>query len=353
MITQYRIYDRYDLSYIDGGIVKDYVVDMDYLTNNTSTVTLTEQCYGNKGDILVCMQGLNKLFMGVITAVDNTKKTISIKHMKELFNDNIINIFKFTNLLDYKFNAIQGLHDILKASFLDIDDPKRRLPLILKARDNDEISVYSDDSSTINLLDFIAKMFDNHNIYLDFDIDFLENKIVCNIIKNTRFGVVIKDNLLLSEPTFDKNELPSTNKAIVYDNETGTIKGTFYLLTDNTITTDSSNKNRLLPAQTKYLEFSNDKGYTALELAKAELAGNIFNHCVQYKLSKEQNLVKPLDFNIGDKVKIIYSEREYDSIFTGLKFNSTDPYYTCFFGKTRIDFTDRLKQYLEKKYRKK
>jgi len=90
-----------------------------------------------------------------------------------------------------------------------------------------------------------------------------------------------------------------------------------------------------------------------LELATSELQGNIFSHCIQIKLSKEQNLVKPLQFNYGDRVQIIYREREYDSIFTGLKFNKSDPYYTCLFGKTRIDYTDRLKQYIEKRYRKK
>jgi len=90
-----------------------------------------------------------------------------------------------------------------------------------------------------------------------------------------------------------------------------------------------------------------------LEAAASELSGNIFDHCIQIKLSKEQKLVNPFAFNYGDKVKIIYKEREYDSIFTGLKYNNSSPYYTCLFGKTRIDFTDRLKQYIDKKYRKK
>ena len=48
-----------------------------------------------------------------------------------------------------------------------------------------------------------------------------------------------------------------------------------------------------------------------------------------------------------------YKDREYESIFTGLKYTMYDPYYTCVFGKTRIDFTDRMKIYNDKRYRRK
>jgi hypothetical protein len=90
-----------------------------------------------------------------------------------------------------------------------------------------------------------------------------------------------------------------------------------------------------------------------LDVANSELQGNIYNHCILIKLSREQNLVKPFDFKLGDRVKIIYEGREYDSIFTGLKFKKGSPYVTCIFGKTRIDFSDRLKQYINKEFRKK
>ena len=63
---------------------------------------------------------------------------------------------------------------------------------------------------------------------------------------------MIKDNIKLSVPTFDKNELPNYNKVVIYNKDTGAILGTYYLLTNNTITTSSNNANRLLPVQTKY-----------------------------------------------------------------------------------------------------
>ena len=349
----YRIYDRQTLEYADSGVIRDYNIDFDYLSNNSSSIILTEQTVGKKGDIIVGLSGVNKTFIGCVTAVDNTKLTISFKHMKELFSDTVLNVFKYTGSAGYKFEAVSVTALILRLAFIETDDIKKRLPLQIETRGTAPDAVWTDDGDTINISDFIQWIFDSHNIYLDFDIDFTLNKIICRIIKNTAGGYVIKDNIKLSEPAFDKNELPNYNKAIVYNKDSGVILGTFYLLADNTVTATAEDEKRLLPVQTKYISFEEGKGYSPQEVAASELCGNIYNHCIQIKLSKEQSLVKPLAFNYGDSVKIIYNGREYDSIFTGLKYNKTDPYYTCYFGKTRIDFTDRLKQYIEKRYRKK
>jgi len=352
MVEQYRVYDRQTLGYIDGGVIRDYKIDADYMSNNASTVTLVDETLAKKGDIVVGISGVDKTFIGAITAVDNTKKTISYKHMKDLFSDTVLNIFKYTSTVGFRFELVGTMELLLNLAFVTIDDARRRLPLVFEQRGTANNAVWTDDGDTINIGDFIAWAFDHHNVYLDFDLDFISNKIVCRIIRNTTTGVVIKDNIALSDPAFDKNELPNHNKAIVYNPDTGAILGTFYLLTNNTVTTSATNANRLFPVQTKYIKFDPSKGYTATQVATSELSGNIYNHCIQYKLSKEQRLVNPFSFNYGDGVKIVYEGREYDSIFTGLKYTKGDPYITCLFGKTRIDFTDRLKQYIEKRYRK-
>jgi hypothetical protein len=108
---------------------------------------------------------------------------------------------------------------------------------------------------------------------------------------------------------------------------------------------------------TKYIEWDQldaiREGYTMHDLARSELGGNIYNHCIKYKLAKTQTMVRVNEFRPGDRIKIIYENREYDSIFTGLKFKMKDPFYTCLFGKTRIDFTDRMKLYNDRKFERK
>jgi len=352
-MEQYRVYDRQSLNYVDGGIIRDYTIDADYLSNNASTVTLTEQTAANKGDIIVGISGIDKTFIGVISAVDNTKLQISFKHPKELLYDTVLNPFKYTGTIGYKFEIISAMETIINLAFVQTDDDKKKIPLLIEKRGTASGAVWTDDGDTINISDFIQWAFDNHNVYLDFDIDFKENKIVCRIIKNSFAGYVIKDNIKLSTPTFDKNELPNYNKAVVYNKDTGVIVGTYYLLSNNTVTANSNDSRRLLPVQTKYIAYETGKGYTPQEVADSELKGNIYNHCIQYKLNKQQRLVDPFAFNYGDGVKIVYDGREYDSIFTGLKYTKDAPYITCLFGKTRVDFTDRLKQYIDKRYRKK
>ena len=143
----------------------------------------------------------------------------------------------------------------------------------IRVRQKGRRAVWTDDGDTLNIADFIQWAFNNHNVYLDFDIDFTTDKLVCRIIKNTAAAWVIKDNIKLSTPTFDKNELPNYNKAMVYNKETGAILGTYYLLANNTVTTSAGDTARLLPVQTKYIGFDADKGQLDLVVqAKHEQA---------------------------------------------------------------------------------
>ncbi len=356
-MVHYRIYARNDLKYIDGGVVKDYSIDYDIISNNTSTASIIGTSAGFKGDIIALIDGSSLVELGVVTSIDNTEQKISFKHMKELFNDSVINVFKYTDLLNCKFDGVQGLKILLNYAFIDTDDPQKKLPLEIRTFGSDNSCVYTEDDDTIGISDFIDWLFDTYNIYLNFSINFFTNKIVCTIAKNTTEGYVIKDNIRLSKPEFDNNDMPTYNKVIFYDENTGAIKGTYYLLQNNTISTNASDETRILPAQTKYVSWNEvdaiKEGYTMVEKAKSELCGNIYNHCILYKLAKKQTMVKCKNFNYGDKVTIIYEDREYKSIFTGLKYNMREPYYTCVFGKTRIDFTDRMKIYNDRRYKKK
>lgn len=356
-MVHYRIYARNTLEYIDGGVVKDYSIDYDIISNNTSTATIINISQGFKGDIVALIDGNDLVELGVITSIDNTEHKISFKQMKELFNDTVINVFKYTNLLNRKFEAIQGLKTILTFAFIDTTDSQKKLPLEIKTFGSELSCVYSDDSDTINISDFIDWLFDTYNIYLEFAIDFVNDRIICTISKNATEGYVIKDNIKLSKPEFDSNEMPTYNKVVFYNADTGTEQGTYYLLENNELTTDATDSKRILPTQTKYCSWDEvdaiKEGYTMEEQAQSELCGNIYNHCILYKLAKNQKMVKCKSFRPGDKVTIVYEDREYKSVFTGLKYTMKDPYYTCVFGKTRIDFTDRMKIYNDRRYRRK
>ena len=353
-MTRYKIYDRLTLELRDSGVVRDYNIDLDYLTNNNSTMKLVDESRGFKGDILAISEGVSLIVLGVITAVDNTELRIQFKHMKELFNDDILNVFKWTGLLDRKFDAVQGLRVLIEYGFINTPDSLRRLPLTIRTFGQNLAAVWTDDSDTIDLLEFIDWAFDHYNVYLAFDIDFANKRIVVDIIKNDTEGLMLKDNIKLSKPEFDSNELPRENRALLFNKYTGVIANSFFLLQNNTLTTNQAHALRLYPVSTRYVEWDEidaiREGYTQEELAFSEIGGQIYNHHVQVRLAKKQTMVPARRFNYGDQVKIIYEGRSYDTIFTGIKFRKDDPFYICIFGKARIDFTDRMKIFNQRQY---
>ena len=356
-MTHYKIYDRQTLKLVDSGIVKSYDIDYDYMVNNGSSLCITKESRGHKGDLLAIAENSDLIVIGCITAIDNGDLKISFKHPKELFNDSVLNVFYFTQLLNKKFEAVSALRTILNLAFVTAADPRRRLPLDIRTQGSYSGAVWVDDSPSINLVDFIDFLFDHYNIYLDFTLDFIEDKIICTIIHNTNSGKVLKDNIKLSKPELDNNELPSENVAVLFNKGTGVIRQTFFLLQNNTLSTNANAHNRILPPAARYVEWDEvdaiRNGYTMEELAFSEIGGQIYNHHIIYKLAKRQTMVTPHHFNIGDQVSIIYDDgRTYDSIYTGVRFKMNDPFYTCIFGKTRVDFTDRMKIHNNRRFEK-
>ena len=358
----YKIYDRLTLALADAALVRDFDVDFDYVANNTSTIRTTRESKGHKGDLIALLEGATLVALGVVTAIDNTDMRISFKHPKELFNDNVLNVFHWTNVglpaeLNKGFEAVQGLRTILEFGFVNTADPERRLPLEIRTFGAHAGAVWADDAACLNVVDFIDFLFDHYNIRVDFELDFINDRIVCTIARNTTSGLVLKDNIRLSKPEMDNNELPRENRAALFDKNTGRIVQMFYLLQNNDITTNVNAANRVLPPATRFIEWDQveaiREGYTMMDLARSEIGGNIYNHCIKYQLSKTQNMVQPNHFRIGDQITIIYEGRSYDSIFTGLKFKMRDRFITCLFGKTRIDFTDRMKIHNNRRFAKK
>jgi len=356
-MTRFKIYDRLTLELRDSGVVRDYNIDFDYIANNNSTMRLVEESSGFKGDILAISEGVSLIVLGVITAVDNTELRIQFKHMKELFNDDILNVFKWTNLLNKRFDAVAGLRVLIEHAFINTTDTLRRLPLTIRTFGQNLDAVWVDDSDSIDLLEFVDWCFDHYNVYLAFDIDFTNKRIVVDIIKNDTEGLIIKDNIKLSKPEFDSNELPRENRALLFNKYTGVIVGTFFLLQDNNLSTNQAHANRLFPVSTRIVEWDEmdaiREGYTMLELAKSEIQGNVYNHHVQIQLAKKQTMVRARSFNFGDQVKIVYEGRSYDTIFTGIKYRMENPFYTLIFGKARIDFSDRMKIFNKRQYARK
>jgi len=276
--VQYRVYDRQTLVYKDGGYVKSYNIDDDYIVNNNSTFTIVKKSIDNEntlsrvmtGDIVALIKDSGAYHKGVVTAVDDTACTISYKSDKELFNDSMYNAFirEFIGK-DDSINAagkfgVDVVVEILKAWFVDTADEFQKLPMrfttvgnVLDAAGKPKM-LWSWSSDSIKVVDWLTELFTLYNLSLSWTVDFdiAENDLtkrtpqyICTLSALTNSGEIIKDNVAMQTITYTTKELPDATVCIVIDSESKEIINT------------SSGKNLLNPQAASsdcYIRYQND-----------------------------------------------------------------------------------------------
>lgn len=245
---QYRVYNRQSLKYVDGGYVREFNIDDDYIVNNNSTISVVKKIDDTLtnvvvGDIIALIQDSGAYHKGVITAVDDTALTISYKSDKELFNDNIPNPMSEDYVDNEDFTVKFGVDvviETLKHYFYNTDDELKKLPLVFVA-DGDVLDengepkmlwTWSNDS--INIVDWLTELFEKYNLSLSFDIDFniSENDLsarkeqyIVTLSAITNSDGIIKDNVDMQTITYTVKEIPdatvcyvinSTDKKLCY-----------------------------------------------------------------------------------------------------------------------------------------
>lgn len=356
---QYRVYNRVDLSFIDGGYVREWSLDYDYLANNESCIKTVLQSTAMQGDIIALIETHGAYCAGVITEVDNSALEIKFKDCRELLNDSVINPF-LDEITDggvsIKHDVILTLKQLITNNFIDSVDIRQRVPIKVRTHGVCD-GVWDDDGSTVEMSEVIAAAFETHNIVLDFSLDFdraaldmvRSPHILITIQQNTSVETVIKDNIFLNEFEFSAQTIPDYNTCIVFD-KSRNVKGVWYLCADNTITDNAADKMRILPRKTTSAEYdiSNSDRLLPEDVAAEKLVGNIYNHCVTSKLDRGSKLLTKENMRIGDLCKIILKDGSvFDTVYSGWK-DSGNNYIQLIWGKIRIDMTGRINKILRR-----
>ena len=269
---QFRVYDRQTLAYKDGGYVASYTIDDDYIVNNNSSITFVKKLNDKVvvGDAIALIQTSGAYHKGIITAVDNADYTITYKSDKELFNDNIINLFAsdYAEQEDLKIAARFGIEEvalILYNYFGVSNDWAKRLPLkfitegdVTKEVENPETGVietipamlWNWSNTSIQVIDWLVSLFERYNVSLSWQIDFdianpisveIENGKIKTvngeldgeiIIHNDRLpsyvvtlsavtnaGKIIKDNVANQTITYTEREIPEATVCVLIDKD--------------------------------------------------------------------------------------------------------------------------------------
>lgn len=162
------------------------------------------------------------------------------------------------------------------------------------------------------------------------NIDF--RKVQSNItgLKNDIF----LEELIISESTSAINKME-------YYGKSGNYLGTYYLLLDNTITTDVNHAQRIVPVYNKKKNVDETtSNFKLSDVAAQDLEGNVYKQEIQFSIALEDKLITLEETEIGTKLLIYTNDRTYATIVTGRTIDSYNKKINIIGGMIRTDLTN-------------
>ena len=341
------------LVYVDSGAAVNYSIDEDYLSDSNSRFETVQSTRASPKNIIALIENDYAVAIGVITSVDNVKRIVTFRSLMNLFDTDILNPYRSptTETEDNDDSVIKYVYDgvvdtkniILKYFASESVDKERRLPLeIVTSGEVECVWTYTDN--TINVKQWLIDLFVSDNIVCQFSLEFTRDDtsfIRMRIAQNTTQGDHVKDNVYSQEIVSTEKLQPESTACWVLDSKDKSLKSTWYLLIDNTITENAQDLNRMYPYIPVAAEIETDKeGVTDKLVAEGVLLNNTFNHQIKIRYTDKKSSLFPSDLSIGDRVKIIQADgMEYDSIYTGRQESSTHSEVMLIFGKVRTTLT--------------
>jgi len=381
---QFRVYSRKNLGYVDSGFVSDnnVSIDDDYLIDNNSTISFSKDTTATIGDFIVLIKDKGAFEKGVIVSVDNAEHKILFKKFIEAFNNNIINPYvnSFSDdITSLRTNSLSALvAKLITQGFVNNQDTEMNLPIggfnIYEQESTSALYSYSDNS--INVKEVLLDYFNKNNLVVDFNISFRPvldstrrqiisaSKLMVEIyIPASTTKIFIKDNILSGTIVYSDSTIPDATTCVVIDDTTKEILKTYYLKSDNTVTDDPSDEDRILPSKATIVSYTSDSvsdtsGSTVSDeeaiqtLAEENLLGQLNNTLVQYQIPNNTKAINLSNLKLGDKVEFITSLGSIYTIYTGRKISGNNDYITLMFGKARKNYTDKIQLALRKIYKK-
>lgn len=362
-MTRYRaeIYDK-DFNFISYGAVSEKNIQIDYLVNDVSTVTIPEIITANVNNLIAIRQNGLIYMYGVVSdvAYDQGKTTISFVHFMSKLDVNIqtdSRVFDETPVEEWLCDRLLDLYDGTDTfqNMTGFSCDYSTQTLIKYEYEVDEEGNVS--MADINLFSFVQELLTKENIILTWVVDFALKTIHCSIGKiNTEDVWTVKLGLAdTPDYTIDIHTIEgSYNKIKYYNTADFTNTVTYFLHSDGTVDTDGTS-DRLVPVhyveKTATADDSEENPKTfeevALEDATASMLNTNFNHEIIVTFNTESKLVSV--GNIGQLYNLVTPEGVvFSSILTGFE-QINVKYLRLVFGYIRTNLTTILKMQRRKK----
>lgn len=356
MIVQVDIFNS-QFQPTETTFCSDFSLSMDYLSNETSTFSLTGVKIDLQSYVAIKVKGSgNSLYFGYVDSIDTTTDsnviTVTTKYIYGLLDGDIIVTNKSGN--SYESHLVNLLKMFIKQNNATIFDAGS-----IASTSSTPYSVsISENITTTSFLTYLIRGLKLHAVTFKVDglavnkstdIPVYHPNIVVGKSTQTTLNLTDKDSHLVNWSVQDSRlNRGYTNCLKIIDQaskdmEVPNVLATYYLTTDGQVTA-TLNDNVIQPCKVSvylYDSTQSDKP-SYLSVAQGSLTGNNYSHLIQVDMTEGQESIDFEHLTIGTLANIRYKETSYQSILTGFTCSGTSQTVTLLFGNIRNNLKDLL-----------
>lgn len=320
--------------------------EMDYLSPDSSTLRIPK-ITADKGDY-IRITGTGE-HTGIVTSCKDTGKEYELK-TKPLLS--LLDIDVHFNRERLKTISLEEwLAEIINDTFKSNADTLQNIPGLVAIATTKTMGAIIDAEENIgNLYDIITKALINYGIVIGFEIDINGKRLIADIHTVSAAAQTIEADLPnVIQKEFVKNQAEgAVNKITIYNELNEGEYISYYMLDDGSITNNSAAKGRITPVifDTVYIsrEMENEETFVEMAYEKAfnTLISEKYNNLIELTVLANDTIVHPETMEIGQKVKIIRGDKEYETVLTGKNIKNKE--IKLMFGAVRLELTKKLKR---------
>lgn len=325
--------------------VRNFKLDRDTLRKTSSSFAVLEIPNAiENGDIVGMYDSYGTiLYLGVVTALNTN--VVESGQIIDIFDDTwlwnnprettIENTLKTIIQNDY-----QNTNDTLLNTIFDSFD--------INAISSTNLTLQTEEPMyTVSFSSYLYDIYEKYSIQPIFNIPYSNSRASIDIGIPSYPKLTISNNVQIFRNFTIKSNVFETNKLVVYSEETGTYRATWYGTT-NGITDNPSSLNRIPKIKTNIV-FSDDD----INILKASsLRNEMYNHEITCEMVYNNKLLSLEDLKLGQEVDLYYNSKYYNTILTGYTLQANENQgistITLKFGLVRDDLTSKLFKRLSK-----
>lgn len=292
------------------------------------------------GDFIV-QKDAEIAFQGIISNVETVKENmiykINVDEVDNLFDRKIVltnaSLISSAGIEDFIAQTIRDNFTNSADTFLNI--PYINISVLTHTKINASVPT---EEGIYNFRTYLGNAKEKYGIFIDYE--FTETTLNITIFKKGLATLQV-DATTSDVITYDETyKIDAIAKVTVLAKETGTSYN-FFLLTNRTITTDSTNTNR---AKGGIEAVACETDVEAYQKAVDTFKGNSYQHNISLTVTKASKIYNQDDFIVGRSLRIKTEDNGiYDTFISAINKKSNSNIYTVTCGNMKVTLLEKLK----------